>query len=262
MEHEERHTAPTAVVTGASRGLGRLFALALAAQKRPLVLVARNGERLRQLQHEASAQSGAKVDVVAADLASSDGRAALYRACAPLQVNLLVNNAGFGLGGAFAEQDFARVAQMLRLNVEGLTELSHHFVPKLQATHGTLVQLASQAAFQPVPYMAAYAASKAYVLHFSEALGRELQPRGVRVVTVCPSTTKTDFFAEAGIDPAKLRMPLADPADVVRATMRALARGAPDVVVPGLQNKVSAVAARLLPRGWAARFAESAVWRR
>lgn len=262
MDHGERQKLRAAVVTGASRGLGRLFALALAAQKRPLVLVARNAERLAQVQREASAHSSAPVHVVAADLAAGDGRAALYRACETLQVDLLINNAGFGMGGPFAQQDVARLAQMLRLNVEGLTELTHHFVPKLQATHGTLVQLSSQAAFQPVPYMAAYAASKAYVLHFSEALGRELQASGVRVVTVCPSTTKTDFFAEAGIDTAKLRLPLADPADVVVATMRALVQGSPDVVVPGLQNKLSAVAARLLPRGWAARIAESAVWRR
>lgn len=262
MQQQQNVSRPFAVVTGASRGLGRLFASALAKQGRPLVLVARDAAKLAQVRALATEASGAPVHVVAADLATSEGLASLYAACAPLQVDLVVNNAGFGLGAALAEQSIERVAAMLRLNVEGLTRIAHHFVPKLQATRGILVQLSSQAAFQPIPYMAAYAASKAYVLHLSEALGRELQASGVRVVTVCPSTTKTDFFAEAGIDAAKLKMPLADPNDVVHATMRALARGRSTVVVPGLQNKLSSVASRLLPRSWAARVAESAVWRR
>lgn len=251
-----------ALVTGASRGLGRLFALALAQRGYGLVLCARSAEGLQATEQAAvaaGAPAGSTV-CVAGDLAQAAGREALQRACAPLPLEMVINNAGFGMGGAFAEQDGAKVHTMLRLNVEALTDVAHRTLPQLLARRGTLVNVASQAAFQPIPYMAAYAASKAYVLHFSEALARELAPKGVRVVCVCPPATATEFFTNAAIDLTQTRLRPLRPQTVVDEAMAAIARGQV-VVSPGWINKISNWSSRWLPRSLAVRAAEAMVWR-
>lgn len=239
--------APYTVITGASRGLGAAFAWALARQKRPLVLAARSRAELQGLAHELRETQGVAVECVECDLSSAQGVDTLLQALRELPVDLLINNAGVGMGGPFAGQATADVQAMLQLNVVALTRLCHALLPKLQASQGAIVNIASTAAFQPVPYMAAYAASKAYVLHFSEALQHELAPLGVHVLAVCPGPTATQFFDVAQMDLATTRFKLGPVDVVIEAALTAL-RKRDALVVPSWQDRIAILGARLFPR--------------
>ncbi len=238
--------AAVALVTGASAGLGAEFARQLAAKGERLVLVARRRERLDEL---AAALGNARA--VAMDL-SEPGAAA--RLMADLEqhgdtVELLVNNAGFGLAGQFAELDGDRQREMIDLNCGALAELAHAVLPGMVARMaGGILNVASTAAFQPGPGMAVYFATKAFVLSFSEALHDEAEPHGVKISCLCPGPTRTEFRSVSGFDPkGRLAKLSADAASVVAAGLRGLERNQA-VVVPGLSNKMIAQAHRLLPR--------------
>ena len=240
------HT-PFTVITGASRGLGAAFAAALAAQHKPLFLVARSRDSLTALADRLRAEHRVAVTTLVCDLAQPDGVQALVDGLQQTPVELLINNAGVGLGGAFVEHEAADIAAMLYLNVVSLTRLCHALLPKLQATQGAIMNLASQAAFQPMPYLAAYAASKAYVLQFSEALQYELAPLGVHVIAVCPGATATDFFDAGQMDLQKTSLKLGPIAPVIDAALAALAQRHV-VVVPGWKNWLATWGVRLLSR--------------
>ena len=238
--------AAVALVTGASAGLGAEFARQLAAKGERLVLVARRRERLDEL---AAALGNARA--VAMDL-SAPGAAA--RLMADLEQNdetvgLLVNNAGFGLAGQFAELDGDRQREMIDLNCGAMAELAHAVLPGMVARMaGGILNVASTAAFQPGPGMAVYFATKAFVLSFSEALHDEAEPHGVKISCLCPGPTRTEFRSVSGFDPkGRLAKLSADAASVVAAGLRGLERNQA-VVVPGLSNKMIAQAHRLLPR--------------
>jgi short-subunit dehydrogenase len=238
--------AAVALVTGASAGLGAEFARQLAAKGERLVLVARRRERLDEL---AAALGNARA--VAMDL-SEPGAAA--RLMADLEqhgdtVELLVNNAGFGLAGQFAELDGDRQREMIDLNCGALAELAHAVLPGMMTRKaGGILNVASTAAFQPGPGMAVYFATKAFVLSFSEALHDEAEPHGVKISCLCPGPTRTEFRSVSGFDPkGRLAKLSADAASVVAAGLRGLERNQA-VVVPGLSNKMIAQAHRLLPR--------------
>ena len=238
--------AAVALVTGASAGLGAEFARQLAAKGERLVLVARRRERLDEL---AAALGNARA--VAMDL-SEPGAAA--RLMADLEqhgdtVELLVNNAGFGLAGQFAELDGDRQREMIDLNCGAMAELAHAVLPGMVARMaGGILNVASTAAFQPGPGMAVYFATKAFVLSFSEALHDEAEPHGVKISCLCPGPTRTEFRSVSGFDPkGRLAKLSADAASVVAAGLRGLERNQA-VVVPGLSNKMIAQAHRLLPR--------------
>jgi short-subunit dehydrogenase len=237
----------TVLITGGSTGIGAEFARQLAARRARLVLVARRGERLRALGDELRAAHGIAVEGVAADLARPGAAARLGAAVQALGlgVDVLINNAGFGSYGAFDGQSRERQREQIDLNVGALVELTHEFLPGIERAGGGVIHVASTAAFQPVPYMAVYGATKAFVLSFSEALWAELRPRGVRVLALCPGATDTPFFDVAGANAAVGQR--AAPADVVRAGLAAFARGK-SYVVPGTGNFLVAQAARLLPR--------------
>lgn len=181
------------VVTGASRGIGRALALRFAGRGYPLVVAARTSADLFQLASEA------RVDckVVECDLSTQRGRDALA-AAAPQRLAGLVNNAGFGTAGEFAAQDRARELGLVRLNCEAVVDLTRLFLPRLEAG-GFVVNVASTAAFQPVPLFATYSASKAFVLSLSEALAEELSSRGVHVMALCPGPTESGFQKEADL---------------------------------------------------------------
>jgi short-subunit dehydrogenase len=237
-----------ALITGASAGLGVEFARQLSAKGHRLVLVARRKDRLESLAKELG-----NARAIALDL-SKDGAAARLMAdiaAAGEIIDLLVNNAGFGLYGRFAELDAGRQREMIDLNVGTLTDLCRAVAPAMIARgRGAILNVASTASFQAGPGMAVYFATKAYVLSFSEALHEELKPHGVKVSCLCPGPTSTEFGAVAGFksnglfDKATMTA-----AEVVRIGLKALDKDRA-VAVTGRLNRVGAFATRLVPRAW------------
>jgi short-subunit dehydrogenase len=237
---------PVALITGASAGLGVDFARQLSARGYRLVLAARRLDRLETLASELGNARAVAVDLSAASAAE---RLLEDVAAAGEQVEYLVNNAGFGLGGAFAELDPARQRQMIDLNVGTLTELCRGVAPEMISRRsGAILNVASTAAFQPGPGMAVYFATKAYVLSFTEALHEELLPFGIKVSALCPGPTRTEFGDVAGFPNKKAFDRLAmGSGEVVRIGLRGVERNKA-VVIAGRFNKAGAWSTRFLPR--------------
>ena len=239
----------TALITGASGGIGEAFARQLAALGKDLVLVARSEDKLNALAHDLAAQHSVRAHVIAADLARHDSAAALYAETERLglAVDLLVNNAGFARAGEFSELPFDVQADMVRLNVNTLTELTRLYLPAMrERRRGGIINVASNAAFQPVPYIAVYGATKAYVLSFSEAIAEEVAADGVTVMALCPGATATDFHDTAGVwAQQSSSMPTAN--EVVAAGLRAFERRRRSFL-HGATNQLTAIASRFLPR--------------
>lgn len=234
-----------AVVTGASGGLGEAYARELARQGSDVVLVARSLEPMERLAAELTAQYGVEAMVLPCDLSDPSGRATLVGTLDTLDIHTLVNNAGFGTMGMLGELDRTRITNEVELNVVALTELTHAVVPTMVARgRGAIINVASMAAFQPIPQMATYAATKSYVLSFTSALWGELGGTGVRAVCICPGPTDTSFFDNAGNgDVMKQRR---RPDQVVASTFAALRAGKP-YVVDGPLNKVIAQVSKFIP---------------
>jgi hypothetical protein len=242
----------TALVTGASSGIGREIALRAAGDCATVVLVARREERLRELAREIeSRHAGVEARVVVADLSDAAERHRLHAdlESAGLHVDWLVNNAGFGLAGRADRLPTDQLQSMVELNVAALQHLALLFLPAMvERGRGGVLNVASTAAFQPMPYMATYGATKAFVLSFSEALWKELQGTGVTVTCLCPGRTATEFFDDARMDGLPfMSTPASSPATVARAGWRALTGGRRRVIV-GLQNRLGAWMATLSPR--------------
>ncbi len=235
-----------ALITGASAGLGVEFARQLSKRGHRLVLAARRKERLEQLAKELG-----NARAVAIDLSKGNAAAKLMAdlEAAGEQVEILVNNAGFGLIGRFAELDAGRLRQMIDLNVGALTDLCRGVAPgMIRRKSGAILNVASLAAFQPGPKMAVYFATKAYVLSFTEALHEELKPHGIHVSCLCPGPTRTEFGDVAGFGGNKMfdRLAMQAP-DVVAAGLAGLDKNHA-VVIPGWVNKVTAASTRFAPR--------------
>ena len=246
-------TKPVALITGASAGLGVEFARQLSAKGLPLVLVARRKERLDALAAELGNARAVELDL------SQPGAAALMMADIRKHdetVDLLVNNAGFGLAGRFAELEGLRQREMIDLNCGALEELAHAVLPgMIERKAGGILNVASTAAFQPGPGMAVYFATKAFVLSFSEALHDEVKRHGVKVSCLCPGPTRTEFRSVSGFDPKGPAGKIsADAASVVRAGLDGL-EGNKAVVVPGLSNKIISQFHRFFPRALVRRAA-------
>jgi len=239
-----------ALVTGASAGIGRELARLFARNGYDLVLSARRADVLQQVADEIS-QAGRKAHVVAADLGVPDGVRQLHDHLQRerIEVDVLVNNAGFGLQGQFADLPLDPQLDMIQLNVVSLTALTRLLLPPMLARNrGGVLNVASTAAFQPGPLMTVYYATKAYVLSFSEALHRELGGQGVRVTALCPGPVETEFMARAGIPENYFPRFLSRSAErVAQEGYDGLMRGR-RVVIPGSKNKGAAWLARLLPR--------------
>ncbi len=239
------YTSGWALVTGASSGLGRAFATKLASDGMSLVLVARSSGLLHALADELREAYGVAVEVIVADLADADARAAVVADLESRDVELLINNAGFATSGDFADEDPARIAELISLNCLALTMLSRAAVPGMVARgRGAIVNVASTAAFQPIPTMGTYAASKAFVLRLSMAMWHELRPKGVTVLALCPGATETDFWRIAG-NPNGFRR-RRTVAQVVDTCFDSLAKGSP-VAIDGLLNAVLARSAAVVP---------------
>ena len=246
----------TILITGASSGLGAGYARAFAARGADVVLVARRANRLESLAGELSGSFGVRVEWIVQDLTEDDAAARLHQAVSDrgLRVTGLVNNAGFGRRIGFHEEDPEDAHRMVTLNVTALVDLTRVFLPDLRAAErGLLVNIASVAAYQPIPRMAVYGATKAFVLSFTEALWAESRGTGLKVLAVSPGPTETEFVETAGHS-ADGGLPRMGADAVVRATLAALDRGeTPPSIVVGMTNKAAAVLPRLAPRRTVAR---------
>lgn len=243
-----------ALITGASSGIGAAFAQTLAVQQVNLVLVARSQERLDQLSHRLQAEYGIQTLVIAQDLTTSNAVENVYRAVEAQgwSIDLLVNNAGFGDYGAFAQRSLSRQLAMINLNIGALVEMTGLYLPQMQQRgFGGIINVTSITAFQPIPYLAVYSASKAFILNFSQALWAENRHTGVKILAVCPGPTRTDFFVTAEMErhPTLLKaQTYEDPEDVVRQALQALAAGQPTVVTGSLSNQAIVHGSRVVSR--------------
>jgi short-subunit dehydrogenase len=246
------YQSKSALVTGGSSGIGKAFAEALAARGSDIVLVARSAGAVAELADRLRERHGVRAEVIAQDLTEPGATRAVRDATdrLGLSVDILVNNAGFGSAGRFHTIGAQRSAREVALDVAAVVELTHAYLPAMVARgEGAVVNVASTAAFQPVPHMAVYGASKAFVLSFSQALWAEYRSLGLRVLAVCPGPVETNFFTIVGRDVgerAAVGRPKT-PEAVVRAALRALDRGRFQVT-PGLPNAALPVLNRLLPR--------------
>ena len=238
---------PVALVTGASGGIGAALARELARHGHDLVLAARDAAAMEALAAELR-EGGAGTTVIPADLSKPGAAATLADEIARggVAIDILVNNAGLGAAGRFDHNDPARIGEILQVNIVALTELTRLLLPAMQARRlGGVINVASTAAFQPLPYIAVYGASKAYVLHLTEALAAEYEGSGVRFLALCPGNTRTRFTEVANADVSG--MAAATPESVVAAALQALATRR-HYLVPGWLNYLTAQLPRLLSR--------------
>jgi short-subunit dehydrogenase len=244
------------LITGASSGIGEVFARKLATRGRDVLLVARSEDKLITLCNELGRSNNVRAQYVAIDLSKPESAAQLFAEVEQrgLFVDMLINNAGFGSMGEFAKLDAARELNMIDLNIKSLVELTYRFLqPMLARKQGTIINVASTAAFQPVPFMATYAATKAFVLSFSEALWEENRTHGIQVMALCPGVTETNFFeaARGQKPPARVAQ---TPEEVVDTALRGLAHNRSHII-SGWTNYFMTQSERLVPRSLITRLA-------
>jgi uncharacterized protein len=245
-----------ALVTGASAGIGAAIAGELAARGHNLVLVARRKDRLDEIAARLASTHGVRAETLGCDLAKSASRQRLPGRVAALglDVEVLVNNAGFATGGAFADADPARELEQVRVLVEAVVALTSAFLPEMVRRHrGAILNVASTAGMQPLPYSAGYSAAKAYVLTFSEALHHEVRGAGVTVTALAPGPVSTEFWDVAGweaggqaFEKSVPKPAWVTPEEAAAAGVKGLEDGR-RVVIPGLQVRTAMLAARYLP---------------
>ncbi|MFF5079387.1 SDR family NAD(P)-dependent oxidoreductase [Actinoplanes sp. NPDC000266] len=258
MKYQVDYRGRTALITGASAGIGAAFARGLAARGCDVVLVARREDRLKALAAEVEQNNAVTATVVAADLSANDAPARIFHEVQAqgIQTDILVNNAGFGIYGRFETFDPARDLDLVMVNVAAYVGMTHQFLPgMIERGDGVVINVSSAAAFQALPYQITYAASKAFVQSFSDGLWAENQGSGVRVVSCAPAATDTEYFEVIGNDEEARFGPKRPPEGVVADTLRALDRGRMYTVV-GAPWKVMANVPRLLPRTTYAKICE------
>lgn len=237
------------LITGASSGIGEAFARRLASEKHNLFLVARSEEKLRMLCNELSQKFGINANYAAVDLIEVDSDIEVFETTEKLglEIDRLINNAGFGSMGDFAKLDLERELEMIELNITALVALTHHYLQKMRERRsGTIINVSSGASFQPIPFFATYAATKAFVTSFTEAIAEENRPFGIQILALCPGTTETGFFEASKIDdPIKVKG-AQTPEQVVDTALRAIDRGKTKVV-SGWLNYLVASAVNLFP---------------
>lgn len=246
-----------ALITGASSGIGECFAWALARIGRNLVLTARSEGKLAHLAADLKSQHGISVEVIPADLSIRGAASQLSAAMRKkhLAIDLLVNNAAFGGQGEFWKLSLDRQMSMVRLNINALVELTYLLAPAMvERRGGAIINVSSTAGFQPMAYTATYAATKAFVTSFSMGLAEELRPHGIRVITLCPGGTRTNFFVAGNYGVRNLPGGMQEPEEVVEEALKALENSS-GLVIPRLLNKLSIFVQRFIPRQMVARVA-------
>ena len=239
-----------ALITGASSGLGAEFARQLAVRGMHLVLTARRNELMDALAQELHTKHGTRCEIIPADLSNPAEPQRILKTLEEkgIVIELLVNNAGFGVVGEVHQADVGRLLQLIRLNISASTELTYRLLPgMLERGHGAILNVSSLSAFQPVAYMGVYAASKAFVLHFSEALHCELKDKGITVTAVCPGVTRTSFFDVAGAPGWLQKHSSLTVEEVVKRGLKALARRR-QYYVPGWRNYLLTLLVRIASR--------------
>jgi short-subunit dehydrogenase len=246
---------PFAVITGASRGIGAEYARALAAQGYDLLLVARDKTRLDQLGEEVHHAYSVRVWTETLDLARPNASLTLYhlaQSCRP-HVSLLVNNAGFGMYGLFTGMPLSNIQAMLQVHIHATTETTRLLLSDMiNQRQGTIINVASVAGFFPIPYMAEYAATKAFIISFSEAVAMEARESGVTIQVCCPGYTETDFHQTANHRPRHI-LPAQTPHDVVQTSLNAL-KSNTTLVTIGWPGIAAQWMVRLMPKGWLMRL--------
>lgn len=236
------------LITGASSGIGEAFARRLADEKHNLVLVSRNQKKLHELCDELMLNHGISAHYIAIDLSEPDGPKKVFEETSKheMDVEFLINNAGFGSMGDFAELDGDRELEMIRLNISALVELTHlYLIPMRRRKSGLIINVASTASFQPIPYMATYAATKAFVTSFTEAIAEENRKYGITISALCPGPTETNFFAAADAVPfAAKGMQTSE--DVVEVGLKSMKSGKAKVI-SGLRNAIGARLVAFIP---------------
>ena len=244
----------TALITGASYGIGATFARELAGRKTDLILVARSEDKLQQLATELQEQHGIKAEAIAQDLTEPAAGTKLFESVTQKgsTVDLLINNAGFGDYGIFVDRDLQRQLDMVQLNIKVLVELTYLFLNQMrERSSGSIINVSSIGGFQPIPYMSVYAASKAFVLSFTEALRAENQNTGVTFQALCPGPTESNFFENAKFPQsvsATSSQNYASSEEVVRDSLDALEKNQSNVVTGSFINQVIVNLPRFLPR--------------
>ncbi|MGL5832962.1 MAG: SDR family NAD(P)-dependent oxidoreductase, partial [Waterburya sp.] len=244
----------TALITGASSGIGEAFARELASRNNNLVLVARSQDKLEKLATELNRAYQIKTTVITQDLTINAAGKIVFEAIQAqgLTIDTLINNAGFGDYGAFGDRPLSKMMEMVQLNITAVVELTGLFLPSMQERkNGTIINVSSIAGFQPIPYMSVYAATKAFVLNFSEALWAENQSLGIKILAVCPGPTESEFYDRADFPKtatALKSMTLASSEKVVQESLKALNKRQSTVVTGGLGNQVIVNLPRLIPR--------------
>lgn len=235
------------LITGASSGIGEVFARELAKRGNHLILVARSENKLVDLATQLKKEHGGQVEVIVNDLSKEGAPVKLYQECQERQLNvdMIINNAGFATHGFFEQVSGERQHEEVMLNVMSVVDITHLFLPGLlKKGSGAVINVSSTAGFQPDPYMAVYGATKAFVLSFTQALWEENRTRGVQFLALCPGATQTNFFNVVGTDDASVGK-RDTPERVVKVSLRALEREQ-SYVVPGFQNYMNAQISRLL----------------
>ncbi len=244
----------TALITGASSGIGKAFAEELAARGSNLILVARSQDKLDQLAKQLQERTSIDVEVIVQDLTEPQAAQKVYKQVQDkgLTVNGLINNAGFGYYGPFAERELSKQLEMIQLNVTVLVELTHLFLSQMQ-THrqGSIINVASIAGFQALPYLSTYAATKAFVLSFTESLWAENKDKGINCLALCPGPTESNFFEVADFPQSfenKNNGSLTSAKTVVKDGLNALEKNQANVVTGSITNKLIVNSSRFFPR--------------
>lgn len=237
------------LITGASSGIGEAFARRLAAEKHDLFLVARSEAKLRELCENLSQSNGITADYLAIDLTERGSSAAVFAETERLgiEIDLLINNAGFGSMGEFAKLDLDRELEMIRLNIAALVALTHRYLAGMRSRKGgTIINVSSAAGFQPIPFMATYAATKSFVTSFSEAIAEENRPFGIQILALCPGSTKTNFFEASNFKRIFSAKGQQTPEQVVETALGAVGSGRTKIV-SGWANWLVATATNFVP---------------
>ena len=237
------------LITGASSGIGEAFARRLAREKHNLVLVARSENKLHEICDELMLEHGIIAHYVALDLTEFESDVKLFEETEKhgFEVEWLINNAGFGSMGDFAELDLESELQMIDLNISALVALTHRYLQKMrQRKSGVIINVSSAASFQPIPFMATYAATKAFVTAYSQAIAEENRPHGIKVLALCPGATETNFFAAAGMTEAFQVKGMQTSEQVVETALKAVKKGK-HLVVSGIANYIGSVLGTIIP---------------
>ena len=246
----------TALITGASSGIGTAFAEELAKKQTDVVLVARSEDKLNKLAQQLQEQLGINAEVIVQDLTLPQAGQSVFDTVAQkgLTIDLLINNAGFGDYGAFIDRSLTKQMEMIQLNITAVVELTGLFLPEMkQRRRGGIINISSIAGFQPLPYMSIYAATKAFVLNFTEALWAENKDSGVSILALCPGPTESQFFKEAQFPQSftgKSGNNLTPAEDVVQEALKALEKNQSTVVTGGISNQLLVNVPRFVPRDW------------